>query len=56
MRPEGERRVSEVLEESTTVTAPIIASVMPKRSRCVSGYDCVKWRSQLTLVTTEGDV
>lgn len=38
MRPEGERRVSEVLEESTTVIAPIMARVMPNRSRCVREF------------------
>lgn len=41
MRPEGESRVSEVLEENTTVIAPIMARAMPNMSRCVRKFDSV---------------
>lgn len=36
--PSKPKRVSDELEARTTVTAPIIAMITPKRSRCVNVY------------------
>jgi len=44
IRPSGFNRPSEALEDSTTVTAPMIAIVTPKRSRC----EIVRLRSTLS--------